>query len=83
MQNTIEILKQFLVNEKLISKFKATDLDENVSLLEIGVIDSLNLMRIISFIEERFQIEVSDTDLTPENFETLKAMTNFISNKTS
>lgn len=82
MQDTIEILKQFF-DEKLVPKSRAADLDENVSLLETGVIDSLNLLKLVFFIEERFQIKVSDEDLTPENFETLNAILKLIGKKTS
>lgn len=83
MQNTIEILRQFFVGEKLVPKSMAATLDEDVSLLETGMIDSLNLVKIILFIEEEFQIKLSDEDLTPENFETLNAMQKFIGKKTS
>ena len=83
MQNTIEILKQFFIDEKLIPKSKEADLDKDVSLLETGIIDSLNLMRLVSFIEERFQIGVSDMDLTPENFETLNDIVKLICKKSS
>ena len=83
MQNTIEILKQFFIDEKLIPKSKEADLDKDVSLLETGIIDSLNLMRLVSFIEERFQIGVSDMDLTPENFETLNDIVKLIGEKSS
>jgi acyl carrier protein len=83
MENTIEILKQFLVDEKMVSSSEAADLAENVSLLETGVIDSLNLMRLVLFIEKRFQIKVSDDDLIPENFETLNSMLKLIGKKTT
>jgi acyl carrier protein len=83
MENTIEILKQFLVDEKMVSSSEAVDLAENVSLLETGVIDSLNLMRLVLFIEKRFQIKVSDDDLIPENFETLNSMLKLIGKKTT
>jgi acyl carrier protein len=83
MENTIEILKQFLVDEKMVSSSEAADLNENVSLLETGIIDSLNLMRLVLFIEKRFQIKVSDDDLIPENFETLDSMLKLIGKKTS
>lgn len=82
MQNTIEILRQFFVGEKLVPKSMAATLDEDVSLLETGMIDSLNLVKITLFIEEEFQIKLSDEDLIPENFETLNAMQTFIGKKT-
>lgn len=74
----IEILKQFITDE-LVPDFNPSDLDENKSLLESGIIDSLGIMKLVAFIQERFQLEVSDEDLIPENFETLSALTKFIS----
>ena len=81
MQNIIEILKQFFIDEKLFPKSKMADLDQNVSLLETGVIDSINLLNLVLFVEERFQIKVLDEDLTPENFETLSAIQALIGRK--
>lgn len=48
-----------------------------------GVIDSVSLWRLIVFVEERFGIKVEDIDLMQENFQTLRALTNFIENKHS
>lgn len=46
-----------------------------------GVIDSVSLWPLIVFVEERFGIKVEDTDIMQENFQTLRALTNFIENK--
>jgi len=77
---TIEILKQFITDE-LAPDLTPRDLDENQSLLGSGIIDSLGIMKLVAFIEERFQLEVSDEELIPESFETLSALAEFISQK--
>ena len=46
-----------------------------------GVIDSVNLWPLIVFVESRFGIEVEDTDLMDETFQTLRALINFIESK--
>ena len=38
-------------------------------LLEAGVLDSINLVRLIQFIEERFSLSIPDGDFGPELFE--------------
>ena len=48
-----------------------------------GVIDSMSLWPLIVFVEEHFGIKVEDTDLMLENFQTLRALTNFIEKKDS
>ncbi len=77
---TIEILKQF-ITEEFVSDGDANDLKENQSLLESGIIDSLGIMKLLVFIEEKFQLKVSDEELIPENFETLSTIAKLISQK--
>ena len=43
-------------------------LADETSLLESGILDSLSLLRLVVFLEERFGITMGDADLLPENF---------------
>lgn len=38
-------------------------------LLEAGVLDSINLVRLVQFLEERFKLSISDGDMGAELFE--------------
>ena len=53
---------------------KRRSIDPDEDLLVRGTLDSLSLMEIVTFIEERYGIEVRDEDLVSENFRTLGAM---------
>ena len=46
-----------------------------------GVIDSLNMWPLIVFIESHFGIQIEDTDIMQENFQTLRALRKFIEAK--
>lgn len=50
-------------------------------LFESGIIDSLGVLQLVSFIEDRFGIHVEDEDLVPENFDTIKRIVEFVENK--
>ncbi len=52
--------------------------DENADLIEQGVIDSMSLLRLVSFLEERYQITVQDEDLLPSNFRSLAAVEAYV-----
>ncbi len=52
--------------------------DPSADLIEKGIIDSMSLLRLVSFLEERYQIEVRDEDLVPENFRSLVAVESFV-----
>ena len=53
-------------------------LADDTSLLENGVIDSLSLLRLVVFLEERFAIAVGDADLLPENFSSVNAICAYV-----
>ena len=61
--------------------FSDTQVDDNLLLFNEGVLDSMGLVGLISFIEEEFNIQISDTDLVEENFESINTITNFIASR--
>jgi acyl carrier protein len=75
-----ETVKAF-IKEELLYNEDNVNLEDNQSLLEGGIIDSMGIMKIISFIEEKFKISVSDSELIPDNFQTVASISSFISNK--
>lgn len=56
----------------------AKDLGGDDSLLSSGVLDSLAIVKLLSFVEEEFDVEISDADFDPENFETLNTIAKLI-----
>jgi acyl carrier protein len=46
-----------------------------------GFLDSMGFITMITFIEEEFMVKTSDEDLVEENFESINAITDFISRK--
>jgi len=77
---TIEILRQFIM-ENLVTEYELGNLDENQSLFETGIVDSMGILKVVAFIETEFQIQIDDEDLLPENFETLFYLAEMISKK--
>ncbi|HDZ42099.1 MAG TPA: acyl carrier protein [Bacteroidetes bacterium] len=46
-----------------------------------GYFDSMGFITMISFLEEEFNIRTGDEDLIEENFESINAITGFVSRK--
>jgi len=64
-EDTLHFLKtEGFLNEKI-------SLQENDSLTETGVIDSIILLQLVDFLENKYKIEIPVDMLTPENFDTL------------
>lgn len=60
---------------------KKRGLEEQASLLESGIVDSIGILDIVSFVEQDFAVQVSDEDLTPENFGSIAAIAKFVQQK--
>ena len=46
-----------------------------------GYFDSMGFVSLISFLEDRYSIEVSSEDLVEENFESINAITKYVISK--
>ena len=77
MEYEKQILRTFIFDE-LASEKNLEDWEDDQSLLEGGVIDSLAILKLLSFIEEKFSITLSDDDFVPENFETINCLCSLI-----
>ena len=62
------------ISREFIQDSSMLPLGNTTSLLETGILDSLSLLRLVVFIQERFDITVDDVDLVPENFDSVEAI---------
>lgn len=62
------------ISRELVQDASLLPLDNTMSLLETGVLDSLGLLRLVVFVQERFGVTVDDVDLVPEHFDTIDAI---------
>ena len=52
--------------------------DDTTSLLESGIVDSLGVLDIVSFLESEFGLLMNDDELIAENFDSIAALTSFV-----
>jgi acyl carrier protein len=58
-------------------------LTDDYPLLDKSVLDSLDILKLVSFLEDRFSIDVDDEDLVPDHFETISNIARFVERKTN
>jgi acyl carrier protein len=56
-------------------------LNDGDSFLETGMIDSTGILELVAFVEDQFGIEVADTELVPENLDSVEKLVAFIERK--
>lgn len=57
------------------------DLGKEESFLAKGIIDSTGMMEVIYFIEDRFGIRISDSEMIPENLDSVSRIARFVERK--
>ena len=59
------------------------DLQDDDDLLGLGVIDSLGFVELVEEIQSRYGIQVSDVEITEDNFGSVSAIVAFVEGKRS
>ena len=58
-----------------------SDLTDNESLLDAGLIDSTGILELVAFIETEFSIQMADTDIVPENLDSVETIVRYVDGK--
>jgi len=70
-------IRQHIVRRILLKKDEGIlNLDD--SLIKAGIIDSLGIQMLITFLEREYQIAIPEEELYPENFETINDIANLV-----
>jgi len=62
--------------------FRTTDLKDGDDIFALGFVNSLFAMQLVAWLEKEFAVTVADKDLDIQNFNSIDAITGFISRKT-
>jgi acyl carrier protein len=77
---TVEIesdIRTFIAKNLLYSGdgFRYSD---DISFLEEGIVDSIGVMELVAFVEEKYKFRVNDQDVTPDNFDSVNRLASYI-----
>jgi acyl carrier protein len=75
--DTKDIIRDFITSNLLKGTLESRLADED-ELVQSGIIDSLGIMTMLSFLEQEFNIQISGEDLIPENFATVSAIAKLV-----
>lgn len=73
----IDMIRRYVL-EEFLPDVGEDELAADDDLLAGGVIDSLGVLKLIAWVEDRFGLAVDDTALDPENFRSVAAIDAFV-----
>ena len=80
MEGVKQTVKTFILNEFLPGEDPA-NLTDSVHLIRDGILDSLATLKLVSFLEERFKIQLAAHEANPANFDSLSSIAALVERK--
>jgi acyl carrier protein len=73
-------LRRYVLENHLFTDDDAALKDAD-SFLETGILDSTGIMELILFVEETFQLKVTDDEMAPENLDSIDSLVAYVERK--
>jgi acyl carrier protein len=77
--NVIDDVRHFLRTELRVSG--AEQVGDEDALLDCGVLDSIEVMQVASYLERQYEIHIEDGEIGPANVGSLAAIARFVERK--
>ena len=74
-----EKIKFFIVDNFLFGDEEG--LEDQISFMDGAIIDSTGVLELVDYLENDFNITISDDELLPENLDTIENIVNFLGKK--
>lgn len=77
MDSTAQTIRKYIAENIL---FSGSDYpySDDTSFLNEGVLDSMNILQLVEFVEKQFHIRVDDQDIVPANFDSVAKLAAYI-----
>lgn len=75
--NTSEKIKQFILDE-VCPEAGLSSLDDNEPLISSGLMDSLGILKILSFLDDEFGVNLASEEIKHDNFSTVNTICSLI-----
>jgi acyl carrier protein len=69
------------IEENFLFREDISDLAEDESLLESGVMDSTGVLELVAFIETEFSVQMADAEIIPDNLDSIAAIAGYLERK--
>ena len=81
MSDTVEArVRSFILTNFMVapedSRFSDSD-----SLLSLGIIDSMGVLEVSTFLQKEFGVDAEPSEISPENFDSIAAIAAFVARK--
>jgi acyl carrier protein len=69
------------IRDNFLFRDDRAELADAESLLDTGLIDSTGVLELVAFIETEFSIQMADSDIVPENLDSVETIVRYVDGK--
>ena len=80
MRGIEESIRSYIA-ENIIFSNNGYPYPEDASFLNEGIIDSMNILELVMFVEERFGVHVADEEIVPDHFDSVSKIAAYVRSK--
>lgn len=80
MEDIAQRIRAFVIDNLLFGQ-EGDGFTNEASFLENGLIDSIGILTLVEFVRETFAISIDDTDVVPENWDSVHRIARFVQAK--
>ena len=80
MESIEQQIAAFIASKILFSK-NGYSYPYETSFLEEGIVDSTSVLELVMFAEKTFSISVDDSEITPDNFDSVSKLADYVRSK--
>jgi acyl carrier protein len=82
MDSVAAVIRGYIA-ETILFSGKTYPYPDSASFLDEGIVDSMNVLELVTFVEKQFGIKVDDTDIVPDNFDSVSGIAAYVGKKQS
>ncbi len=80
MQTVAATIRNYIANNILFSG-NSYPYPDNASFLDEGIVDSMNVLELVTFVEDTYGIKVDDQDIVPDHFDSVSKLAAYVSSR--
>ena len=77
LDNNVVLIRDYIAKNLLFSD-SGFNFDDDASFLDEGIVDSLGIIELVTFVEKQFGVSVADHELIPDNFDSVRKLDAYI-----
>jgi acyl carrier protein len=78
---SIETSLRAFIAENILFSSEGYPYDDETSFLDNGILDSMSVMDLVLFSEQEFGVSIADSEITPDNFDSIERLSEYIRKK--